>query len=215
MKRSVVAGLGLWRCRACRLRQRTCRAAQCRTRRRPMSRSTTGPAFISASTAAAAGAIPTGTASPSATPRRRLHRRHAGYNWQGAGSPWVFGVEGDIDWANFRTHAPAARLICGDQEQLVRHRARPRRLRLRSLPALRHRRRGVRRHRSQPRWSSPASSDTNVGWTRRRGHRRRHRRQLDGQGRIPLCGPRQHRLHAAACGVATNADSTLNIMERA
>jgi outer membrane immunogenic protein len=23
----------------------------------------------------------------------------AGYNWQGAGSPWVFGVETDIDWA--------------------------------------------------------------------------------------------------------------------
>ena len=23
----------------------------------------------------------------------------AGYNWQGAGSPWVFGLEGDIDWA--------------------------------------------------------------------------------------------------------------------
>jgi outer membrane immunogenic protein len=22
----------------------------------------------------------------------------AGYNWQGAGSPWVFGLEGDIDW---------------------------------------------------------------------------------------------------------------------
>jgi outer membrane immunogenic protein len=23
----------------------------------------------------------------------------AGYNWQGAGSPWVFGLEGDIGWA--------------------------------------------------------------------------------------------------------------------
>jgi outer membrane immunogenic protein len=23
----------------------------------------------------------------------------AGYNWQGAGSPWVFGLEGDVDWA--------------------------------------------------------------------------------------------------------------------
>src|SRR6185295_13873570 len=22
----------------------------------------------------------------------------AGYNWQGAGSPWVFGLEGDVDW---------------------------------------------------------------------------------------------------------------------
>jgi len=24
----------------------------------------------------------------------------AGYNWQGAGSPWVFGLEGDLDWTN-------------------------------------------------------------------------------------------------------------------
>jgi outer membrane immunogenic protein len=23
----------------------------------------------------------------------------AGYNWQGMGSPWVFGLEGDVDWA--------------------------------------------------------------------------------------------------------------------
>lgn len=25
-----------------------------------------------------------------------------GYNWQGMGSPWVFGLEGDIDWVNIR-----------------------------------------------------------------------------------------------------------------
>jgi outer membrane immunogenic protein len=24
----------------------------------------------------------------------------AGYNWQGTGSPWVFGLEGDIDWSS-------------------------------------------------------------------------------------------------------------------
>ena len=24
----------------------------------------------------------------------------AGYNWQGVGSPWVFGLEGDIDWTS-------------------------------------------------------------------------------------------------------------------
>src|ERR1700761_3459127 len=23
----------------------------------------------------------------------------AGYNWQGMGSPWVFGLEGDVDWS--------------------------------------------------------------------------------------------------------------------
>ena len=26
----------------------------------------------------------------------------AGYNWQALGSPWVFGLEGDIDWTNIR-----------------------------------------------------------------------------------------------------------------
>ena len=26
----------------------------------------------------------------------------AGYNWQGAGSPWVFGLEGDLDWTNIK-----------------------------------------------------------------------------------------------------------------
>jgi outer membrane immunogenic protein len=25
-----------------------------------------------------------------------------GYNWQAAGSPWVFGLEGDADWANIK-----------------------------------------------------------------------------------------------------------------
>src|SRR5215470_16688795 len=26
----------------------------------------------------------------------------AGYNWQALGSPWVFGLEGDVDWTNLR-----------------------------------------------------------------------------------------------------------------
>ena len=33
----------------------------------------------------------------------------AGYNWQALGSPWVFGLEGDIDWTNIKgTFANAA-----------------------------------------------------------------------------------------------------------
>ena len=31
----------------------------------------------------------------------------AGYNWQGMGSPWVFGLEGDIDWTNIKDNATA------------------------------------------------------------------------------------------------------------
>jgi outer membrane immunogenic protein len=30
----------------------------------------------------------------------------AGYNWQALGSPWVFGLEGDIDWTNIRDSSP-------------------------------------------------------------------------------------------------------------
>src|SRR4029078_3737370 len=37
----------------------------------------------------------------------------AGYNWQGAGSPWVFGLEGDIAWTNIRgSSALCGGLIC-------------------------------------------------------------------------------------------------------
>src|SRR5438034_9055806 len=36
----------------------------------------------------------------------------AGYNWQGAGSPWVFGLEGDIDWTNIKASTACAGLNC-------------------------------------------------------------------------------------------------------
>src|SRR5436190_19441291 len=36
----------------------------------------------------------------------------AGYNWQGAGSPWVFGLEGDIDWASIKDNAVCGGVIC-------------------------------------------------------------------------------------------------------
>lgn len=36
----------------------------------------------------------------------------AGYNWQGAGSPWVFGLEGDIDWTNIKGSTACGALNC-------------------------------------------------------------------------------------------------------
>src|ERR1051325_4499268 len=36
----------------------------------------------------------------------------AGYNWQGAGSPWVFGLEGDIDWTKLQDSTACAALNC-------------------------------------------------------------------------------------------------------
>jgi outer membrane immunogenic protein len=36
----------------------------------------------------------------------------AGYNWQAMGSPWVFGLEGDIDWTNVNGNFACAGAIC-------------------------------------------------------------------------------------------------------
>jgi outer membrane immunogenic protein len=36
----------------------------------------------------------------------------AGYNWQGAGNPWVFGLEGDIAWTDIKDSAVCAGLNC-------------------------------------------------------------------------------------------------------
>jgi len=35
-------------------------------------------------------------------PRGGMVGGTAGYNWQAMGSPWVFGLEGDIDWTNIK-----------------------------------------------------------------------------------------------------------------
>jgi outer membrane immunogenic protein len=36
----------------------------------------------------------------------------AGYNWQGVGSPWVFGLEGDIDWTSINGQFACGGLTC-------------------------------------------------------------------------------------------------------
>lgn len=36
----------------------------------------------------------------------------AGYNWQGAGSPWVFGLEGDMDWSSVSGSTACGGLSC-------------------------------------------------------------------------------------------------------
>jgi len=35
-----------------------------------------------------------------------------GYNWQALGSPWVFGLEGDIDWTNIKDSTACGGLNC-------------------------------------------------------------------------------------------------------
>jgi len=36
----------------------------------------------------------------------------AGYNWQGAGSPWVFGLEGDVDWSGVSGSSACGATTC-------------------------------------------------------------------------------------------------------
>jgi outer membrane immunogenic protein len=36
----------------------------------------------------------------------------AGYNWQGMGNPWVFGLEGDVDWTNIKDSSLCGAGIC-------------------------------------------------------------------------------------------------------
>jgi outer membrane immunogenic protein len=41
-----------------------------------------------------------------------------GYNWQALGSPWVFGLEGDADWANLKGNFVSATCPTGCQTKL-------------------------------------------------------------------------------------------------
>ena len=137
----------------------------------------------------------------------------AGYNWQGAGSPWVFGLEGDIDWTNIKDSVRLRRRLTCETRNNWFGTARGRV--------------GYAFDRFLPyftgglafgdieanRTGFAGSKDTNAGWTIGARHRRRHRRQLDGQGRVSLCRPRQtSTCSALACGVATNVDLQLNIV---
>ena len=81
-----------------------------------------------------------------------------------------------------------------DQKRLARHRARPRRLCVRPLPRLWHRRRRLRRRPRQLLQRSGQRCDQN-----RLGRRRRRRNclcpALDGQGRVPVRRPSQRVMH--------------------
>ena len=130
-----------------------------------------------------------------------VHRR---LQLAGVGSPWVFGLEGDIDWTNIkgtlRQRRPARPVP--DQEQLARNRARPPRLRLGPRDALRHRRRRVRRHQGQPaRFRQRARHQCRLD--RRRRRRSGAGRQLDRQARISPRRSRHVNCNAGCCSLPT------------
>ena len=82
-----------------------------------------------------------------------------GYNYQMGQT--VFGLEGDLDWSNIRGSTSTglcAGISLRNPQLLGSPRARPHRLRLRPRHALRHRRRGLRRHQGdagRPRHARP------------------------------------------------------------
>ena len=111
----------------------------------------------------------------------------------------VFGVEADGDWADasgFGTFTASSSLCrrMPDNKQLAQHRARPRWLRIRSLPCLRHRRRRL--------WQCPGellqrsryqlNRSRLDSWRRCRG---RVCTQLERQGGIPFRQPRRRVMH--------------------
>ena len=135
----------------------------------------------------------------------------AGYNWQGPGNPWVFGLEGDIDWTNINDSNICGGLICQTKNSwfgTVRGRA------------------GYAFDRFLPyftggvafgdvqarRMPFAGTNDTNAGWT------------LGGGIEGVIAGPWTAKIEylyadlgkttcsTAACGVATNVDLTVNVV---
>ena len=206
---------------------RRCRCWPLRIRRRPpifhgrstraCGRSwptTTGPGSTSASTAATAGARSNSPRSPadfSTSPKGSLVGGTVGFNYQ-VGSLGL-GPRGRLRLGRHQGTASPAAPSVRDQEHLARHRARPRRLCLRPLAALLHRRAALRqasRHRQRP--AAPSMRHQHR-LDRRRRPRIRLPRQLVGQDRISLCRSRHLRPAAVSiCTSATTSDFTANII---
>jgi outer membrane immunogenic protein len=136
----------------------------------------------------------------------------AGYNWQGAGSPWVFGLEGDIGWAGISdsTACPVG-VNCETKNNwlgTVRGRA------------------GYAWDRIMPyvtggiafgdidvtRTGFAGASDTNVGWTVGVGLEAAIVGNWTAKIEYLYADIGDTTCSAAACGTATNVDLRLNIL---
>lgn len=135
----------------------------------------------------------------------------AGYNWQGMGSPWVFGIEADIDWTNIKDSSACGAFSCQTKNSWL---------------GTARGRIGYAFDRFMPYFTGGAafgdveanigglvgSKDTNVGWTAGVG--------IEGVVAANWTAKLEY-LHAdlgdttcsaIACGAATNVDLTLNIV---
>jgi outer membrane immunogenic protein len=134
----------------------------------------------------------------------------AGYNWQGMGNPWVFGIEGDLDWTDISDRTACAGLTCSTRNDwLGTVRGRVGYSWDRFMPYFTG---GVafgniKAHRT----GLAGNEDTNAGWT------------IGGGVEAVVAGNWTAKLEylyvdlgdttcsAAACGVATNVDLTTNV----
>ena len=135
----------------------------------------------------------------------------AGYNWQGMGSPWVFGIEGDVDWTNIKDSATCAGLSCETRNNwlgTVRGRV------------------GYAWDRWMPyvtggaafgdveanRAGFAGNKDTNVGWTVGLGVEGVIAGNWTAKLEYLYADLGDTTCSAASCGVATNVDLTANVV---
>jgi outer membrane immunogenic protein len=135
----------------------------------------------------------------------------AGYNWQAMGSPWVFGLEGDVDWTNIKDSTACGGTTCETKNNWL----------------------GTVRGRvgySWDRWlpyitggiafgdieanraGFAGSSDTNVGWTIGVGIEGVIAGNWTAKLEYLYADLGDTTCAAAACGTATNVDLTTNIV---
>ena len=135
----------------------------------------------------------------------------AGYNWQGAGSPWVFGLEGDIDWTNLKDSTACGGLNCQTKNNwfgTVRGRV------------------GYAFDRFLPYFTGGlaigdieanrtgfiGSKDTNAGWTIGAGIEGVIAGNWTAKVEYLYADLGDTTCSAGACGVATNVDLTVNVV---
>jgi outer membrane immunogenic protein len=135
----------------------------------------------------------------------------AGYNWQGMGSPWVFGIEGDIDWTNIKDSSACGALNCQTKNNwLGTVRGRAGYAMDRFLPYLTG---GVAFGDIEAnRTGFAGNKDTNAGWTIGAGIEGVIAGNWTAKVEYLYADLGDTTCSAASCGVATNVDLTANIL---
>jgi outer membrane immunogenic protein len=135
----------------------------------------------------------------------------AGYNWQAMGSPWVFGLEGDVDWTNLKDSSACGGLNCETKNNwLGTVRGRVGYAWDRFMPYLTG---GVAFGDIEAnRTGFAGQSDTNAGWTAGVGIEGVIAGNWTAKVEYLYADLGDITCSAANCGVATNVDLTANVL---